>query len=229
MIVFNALLAVLIFGATLFLMTQYGGVYFRLSLAVIFIVLIAISLGEDFFDTSAVFLYSFPWAVFAWLFAYTISMPYQIKKAGNVVLTYRSNPSDVFWRLINVLASSYLAYTLLVPNQYIQNNLNGYFRFELPMGVAAVFLTVISIFNLLRKGKFRENGIVAPDLGCFFSWAGYKSYEWVEYRKKDTKQFLLYLNGSQNDSVSIDYLSEQDKNILEELLSKKLPQVNESS
>ena len=229
MTIFNVLLAIGVFALTLFLIIQYGGVHIQLSLAAILIVMVALFIGSIFFDTPDNYMSPLPWALFAWLLSYSISIPFQRRKAGNLLLTYKNSAWSMFWKFLNAVVSCYLAYMLLTPDGYIfQNDPDGYFRMNLPLGILAILLAIISLTIMFRKGEFRENGIVTPDLG-YFLWSGYKSYEWVGYRKKDTKHFLLYLEGARNETISIDYLSEQDKNILEELLSKKLPQVNPST
>ncbi len=229
MIIFNILLTMGIFAVTLFLLIQYGGRHIQLSFAVLFIVTAILILGPIFFDVSEDLEIALPWVMFAWISSYLLSIPYQRRKAGKLVLTYKQGPWNMFWKLVTAASSVFLAYTLLRPGEYLlQNDIAEYFRIELPLGIVAVFLAIDHILTAFRKGEFRENGIFTPDL-VYFLWGGYKAYEWVGYPQNSKKQFLLYLEGGRNETISIEYISEQDKNILEDLLSKKLPQVNPSS
>lgn len=165
----------------------------------------------------------------AWFAAYLVSIPFQKKKAGNLIATPKISAKDIFWRLISIAVSIYLAYGVLTPDEYsFQDQGDGYFRMKLPMGILFVVIVCFYAVRIFRKSEFCENGILDSYLG-YLAWEGYKAYEWVGYTQNSKKQFLLYLEGARNETVSIDYISEQDKNILEELLSKKLPQIKETT
>lgn len=228
MTLFDILLEVGIFAVMLHLLIRWVGLHIQLSLAVLLIVA-GLILGPIFFDTLEDPTNILPWVMYAWIFLYVISILFQTRKTGKLVSTYKQDQWNMFWRLVTAASSVFLAYMLLRSKEYIfENDITEYFRIVLPLGIVAVFLAIIQILFAFRKGEFRENGIVTPDLG-YFSWNGYKAYEWVGYTRRNKRQFLLYLEGARNETVSIDHISEQEKSILEELLSKKLPQLNPST
>ena len=204
-------LAIGLFFLDLFLILRYGSDY---PLWLYFII-VAIVGGVLFFDKSDFFMYDGLLMLFAVISSHFTGHAILRKRAGKRVLTYKRSTASMVSRLIYTAVAFYLVFLIVSPYKY------SYSRTELPIGIIMAFLGLSSLITALRRGECFENGIADPDFR-FYPWTGYEAYEWVEYKKKNERRFLLYFEGAQNVSLSIDDLSEQDKNTLEQVLSTKL-------
>lgn len=210
-------LAIGLFSMDLFLILRYGSDY---PLWLYFII-VAIVVGVLFLDKSDFFMYDGLLMFFAVISSHFTGYAILRKRAGKRVLTYKRSTASMVSRLIYTAVAFYLVFLIVSPYKY------SYSRTELPIGIIMAFLGLSSLFTALRRGECFENGIADQDFR-FYPWSGYKAYEWKGYFKRNEKRFLLFLEGAQNVSHTIDDLSEYDKNILDELLSSKLEKITMS-
>ncbi len=219
------LLAIGLFSLNLYLTLRYGSDYplwLRIVIVAIFGSLIFF-VASDFVTFLGLLIFS------ALMLSSFIAFTILRRQAGKQLATYKSDEGNLFWNLLYVIFFFYIAFEIVSLNQYsypdgasIHNR--NFFYTELPIGILIAFLGISSLLTIFRKGEIFEHGITDHKLN-FFPWSGYKAYEWVGYTEKNEKQFLLFLEGARNVSLSIEGISEQDKNTLEELLATKLPKI----